>query len=97
MKCPTCGSPVRVEGKTTQYYVPVTSDGSVARDVERAAENWADANYNHSMTSLAESTWGPIAAKEGFIAGAKWATEHQSVDRCPSCGLKNNTQSGSGQ
>jgi len=24
-KCPTCGSPVKIEGNTTKYYVPVNS------------------------------------------------------------------------
>jgi hypothetical protein len=35
LHCPTCGSPVKVSGRTTKYYVPVPSP-AVARLYEAA-------------------------------------------------------------
>jgi hypothetical protein len=32
-KCCTCGSPVRVEGKTTKYYVPVENEFKTPKEI----------------------------------------------------------------
>lgn len=43
--CPTCGGSVRIEGSTTQYYVPNPTPVAVPLDLEDRAKEYADANF----------------------------------------------------
>lgn len=45
-KCPTCGSDVLIEGKTTRYFVPIVSKSTLRRYRE-ALERIADPRLRH--------------------------------------------------
>lgn len=65
--CPTCGSRVRIEGKTTMHYVP-----AAPVDVEREAEAFAGYTPDH-LKQWGKSTAVENARKcrrEGYLAGA---------------------------
>src|SRR5688572_24289755 len=75
-RCPTCGSPVTIEGHTTKHYVPVKEIPQDVRErIEKEAEKCAfRVPYDGSNNFYDDSAY------KGYIAGAE--SEHlRSAER----------------
>lgn len=51
--CPTCGCPVRVEGKTTKYYVPEDLLSLAEEALEEIAGNTVPGGHDQSIARTA--------------------------------------------